>query len=884
MMKATLVCLLAGTAMTMSVPALAQEVPGLRPAPDAPDAPPMSATPEAQVEPPAPDAPPAMAERNAGDIVVVGSRGKPRTDVDRPVPVDVVSNVELRATGQTDLGQQVQFSSPSFSSSKYGVNGATNFADPASLRGLAPDQVLVLVNGKRRHQFSALNLNVAPGLGTVVTDLNSIPTGAVKRIEVLRDGAAAQYGSDAIAGIVNLALNDQIGGTIDVTGGIHKEGDGFTNKISLNHGLALGSDGGFVNYTLEYFGFEGTNRSDTYTGALYPATPANYAATGPTPNFPYSTANPRADRNVYPQTPFVVGNYGSNRNRTYQAFLNASYPIAENTNLYTFGGYSRKDILAYGFFRSAAVFTNSALGIFPDGYVPKLPGTSTDWSATGGINSEVAGWKLDFSVGYGMNKLDQNAYDTVNASLGNASPTNFYVGRTAFNQWLVDLNASKDFGAVGIIGKSLNVAWGTQFRRDNFIVTRGSPASYAIGPLAASGKAPGTNGRPGYAPADENNVARHSIGYYVDAEAEFNDALLVAAAVRFEDYSDFGSNISGKLAGRYKFTDAFALRGSYNRGFRAPSLQQTGNRVNTSTVQNNQILITQQVSSDDPRLAALGVPRPKAEISNSYSLGITGDIPDLAGGRVSLTIDAFQIDITDRIVISEGLLTAQYPAVRALFPEAREIRFFTNQIDTRTRGIDVVATYKANVGEGKNLTLTLAGTHAKTDVQRQRPTPAPIIAGASAAAQQIRLLGETATELIEVAQPRTKILASANYAVDKFNVGVRASYFGNVKAFSTGLSGQDKDVKCDASNRCVQTFRGKTLTDVTLTYAFTEQFSLTVGANNIFDIYPDKWKNTRDGAVGQAASYSDGQTPYTRNASQFGFNGSYYFVTANVKF
>jgi len=331
-------------------------------------------------------------------------------------------------------------------------------------------------------------------------------------------------------------------------------------------------------------------------------------------------------------------------------------------------------------------------------------------------------------------------------------------------------------------------------------------------------------------------------------------------------------------------TNAIALRGSYNRGFRAPSLQQTGNRVNTSTVQNNQILITKQVSSDDPRLAALGVPKPKAEISNSYALGLTGDLPDVLGGRVTMTVDGFQINIKDRIVITEGLQTSLYPAVAALFPEAREIRFFTNQIDTRTRGVDVVFTYKANIAADQNLTLTLAGTHAETKVLRQRDTPAPILVGASATAQRIKLLGQTATELIEVAQPRTKILGSFNYAWDKVNFGVRTSYFGNVKAFSTGLSGQDSDVACDANNRCVQTFRGKTLVDLTLNYAFTEQFALTVGANNVFDVYPDKWKNRRDGDVGQAASYSDGQTPYTRNANQFGFNGAYYFVTASVKF
>jgi iron complex outermembrane receptor protein len=882
--KTALMNCAAGVAIMVATAAHAQDVPGLRPAPDSASAPAEAAVPETQTPPPAPDAPPAMAQTDPGEIVVIGSRGKPRTDVERPVPVDVVSAEDLRSTGQTDLGQQVQFSSPSFNSAKYGVNGATNFADPASLRGLSPDQVLVLVNGKRRHQFSALNLNVSPGLGTVVTDLNSIPTGAVKRIEVLRDGAAAQYGSDAIAGIVNLTLNDgSDGGVLDATGGIHKEGDGFTAKLSLNHGLPIG-DGGFFNYTLEYFAFEGTNRSDTYTGALYPATPANYAVTGPTANFPYTTANPRADRGVYPQTPFVVGNYGANRNRTYQAFLNASIPLSDEANLYTFGGYSRKDIRAFGFFRAPATFANSSLTIYPDGYVPEFPGTSIDYSATVGANAEVGGWKLDLSLGYGDNHLDQNATDTINASLGGASPTTFYIGRTIFNQWIADFNASKNLGPVAFFAKGLNVAVGAQWRRDNFQVVRGDPASYAVGPLAAQGKAPGTNGRPGYAPADENDISRRNIGAYIDVEGDVSDALLLTAAVRYENYSDFGGNLSGKLAGRYKFNDMFAVRASYNRGFRAPSLQQIGNRVNTSTVQNNLILITQQVSSDDPRLATLGVPQPKAEISNSYSLGLTGDIPEILGGRVTLTIDAFQIDIKDRIVISEGLLTANYPAVRALFPNSREIRFFTNQIDTRTRGVDAVMTYKANVGPSQNITLTVAGTHAQTDVLRQRATPTAILAGASPAAQGIQLLGQTATELIEVAQPRTKVLVSANYAWDKLNISTRASYFGNVKAFSTGLSRQDEDVECDSANRCVQTFRGKTLFDLTVSYAFSERLTLTAGANNIFDTYPDKWKNTRDGAVGQAASYSDGQTPYTRNANQFGFNGSYYFLTANVKF
>ena len=817
------------------------------------------------------------ANQTTDEITVIGSRGRPRSDLERPVAVDVVSAKELQSTGQTDLGQQVQFTSPSFNSSKFGINGATNFADPASLRGMSPDQVLLLVNGKRRHQFSALNLNVSPGLGTVVSDLNSIPSAAIQRIEVLRDGAAAQYGSDAIAGVINLTLADSSeGGKINVTSGLNSEGDGFTFKTSYNQGIRLGSDGGFINATLEYFRTDGTNRSDLYDGVLYPAAPVPF--TGPTAAFPYTTNNPRRDRGVYPADPFIVGNYGSNRNRTYQGFLNTELPLSDMLTAYAFGGYSRKDIRAFGFFRAPATVANSALSIFPDGYVPILPGRSIDYSAVGGLRFDIGGWDIDASYGYGHNHLDQNALNTVNASLGAASPTRFYVGRTAFGQHVADLTASKDFGSLMGL-ESLNVAAGVQWRRDNFKVTRGDPASYAIGPLAVSGKAAASNGRPGYAPQDENDLSRRNIGAFIDVEADITDTLLITAAARYEDYSDFGGNLSGKAAARLKLGERLGLRASYNRGFRAPSLAQVGNRVNTSTVQNGLILQTQQISSDDPRLAMLSIPQPKAEISNSFAAGLTGEF-----GRLTLTLDAFQIDIKDRIAITDGILTANYPAVRSLFPGVREIRFFTNQIDTRTRGVDLVLTYKTPVGPGADLTFTLAGTHAKTDVERQRPTPAALVAGASVTVQAAPLVGLTAIELIEVAQPRTKILGSANLDIERFTLGTRVSYFGNVKAFSTGLNAADKNVDCNATNRCVQTFSGKALVDLNATYRVTDAFSLTIGANNLLNTYPDKWNARRFGFAGEAGSYSNGQTPYTRNAGQFGFNGAYYYASASLDF
>lgn len=810
-------------------------------------------------------------------VVIVGSRGKPRTDVDRPVPVDVINARGLASTGQTDLGQQVQFVSPSFNSAKYGVNGTTNYADPATLKGLSPDQSLVLINGKRRHQFSTLNLNVAPGLGTVVTDLNSIPSGALKRIEVLRDGAAAQYGSDAIAGIINLNLNNSVGEvTYNGTAGIHKEGDGATFKNSINYGFGLGKENSFFNFTLETFRFEGTNRSDTFTGQIYPKTPDDYAVTGPTPDFPYDTANPRADRGVYPKGDFVVGNYGSNENDTYQAFYNSAFPINEEWKIYSFGGVSRKDILAYGFFRNPGRSSRAVLSVFPDGYVPELPGTSFDGSTVFGIDRTTSeGWSYDLSYSYGRNYLDLFANNTTNPSLGSATPTEFKVGRYEFKQSIGEFNMTK------VIQEDLNLAFGAQLRKDNFILHSGSPESYEVGPLAAQGKDVGSSARPGIADVDENDLSRTNFGVYVDVEKDFSEQFLLSAALRFESYSDFGSNLSGKLATRYKLTDQIAVRGSYNRGFRAPSLAQIGNRVNTSTVQNGVIVITKQVSSDDPRLEKLGIEQPKAEISNNYNLGLTAKLLE---GDLLFTLDAFQIDIDDRIVISERLNTANFPAVANLFSEAREIRFFTNHISTRTRGLDFVFAYKKTFSEKNKLNASLAFTLNQTEVLSQKDTPSEILAGADAKFQNTKLLGAVATELIEVAQPRNKLLFNVNYDIGKFGFITRFTNFGEVRASSGGLSLDDSNViKGEGSNN-VQIFSAKLLTDFAITYNFSEHYRMTLGSNNIFDVYPDKYNNTRDGFVGQASSYSNGQIPYSRNSNQFGFNGAYYYLGLNINF
>ena len=823
------------------------------------------------------------------NVTVVGSRGKPRTDVERPVPVDVVTAKELQVTGQTDLGQMAQFTSPSFNSAKYGVNGTTNYADPASLRGMGPDQSLVLVNGKRRHQFSTLNLNVAPGLGNVVTDLNSIPSGAVKRMEVLRDGAAAQYGSDAIAGIINLALQDRSdGGTFITTAGYHNSTpsddasdgrhfkDGATFKNSLNYGFDLGVEGSYLNFTLEHFKFAGTNRSDYYSGTVYP--------TDSTLNFEtYGTYNPTEERGVYPQEDFVVGNFGSNENETRQAFANIKYPIGTTgLNVYAFGGYSQKEIVAYGFFRNPGRYSRAVLSVYPDGYVPISPGVGSDYSFSGGISRELEGeWNFDLSYTKGHNRLYLDIFNTTNPSYGSATPTFFHVGTYNFDQNIINADVSKNLGEVGGIA-GLNVAFGAAYRTDKYFQTRGSEASYTAGPLAAEGKDVGSSARPGI--ADENELSRSNVGVYADVEADITEALLVAAAARYENYSDFGGNISGKLAARYKLTDDISVRGSYNRGFRAPSVSQLATINNTSTVQNGVVVITRQVPSSDERLAQLGIEDPDAEISNNFNLGLTAKF-----GSFLFTADAYRITIDERIVITERLRTDRYPAVGALFPDSREIRFFTNHADTRTQGIDVVASYKKTFGNPdggtvSRLNLSVAATFSNTEVTGQKETPAEILAGADEANQGLLLLGQTATELIEVAVPRDKLLLSAIYSYGDWGVTARTTRFGNVQAFSNGLSAEDSNVVCNDAGRCVQTFAPKFVTDLSVSHTFNKAFTLTLGSNNIFDVYPDKYNTTRNGFAGTASSYASGQIPYSRNSNQFGFNGRYLYLTGTVNF
>ncbi len=804
-----------------------------------------------------------------GEVVVVGSRSTvARTNVERPVPVDVISAKELQTTGQTELGQQVQFMSPSFNSAKNGINGVANYADPASLKGLSPDQMLILIDGKRHHQFAALNSNVTVGKGTVVTDMNSIPSLALERMEILRDGAAAQYGSDAIAGIANMVLKKSVNnGTALIQYGITSKGDGGGYTVGLNYGFSLGKKAS-LNITGSYQDVKGTDRSDPYNpqpagvGGTYTGIYTNVAATD------QALLKSRGYWGDGTYGSFRPTTYGSNAMKSGQVFYNLDVPLSQDWSIYSFGGFSNKDVFAQAFLRTALPTggtTNPDL--YPDGYVPQLPGTSVDVSYLVGLKRKSSsGWNWDFSSGYGKNYLDQSAKNSSNASLGASSPKDFYIGRIGFGQSLTEINTSKTL--LNVMGtKSLSLAFGGQYRVDNFTLTAGDEASYQVGPLAASkNKTPGSQGRVGIDKADVTDKNRSNIGLYVDIESDITNRFLLAGALRYENYSDFGSNISGKLATRLKITEDFAIRGSINKGFRAPLLQQIANAATTSTVQNGIIRSTKQLPSDDIRLAKIGIEDPKPETSWNYNLGVTAKL----GANFLFTVDAYQIDITDRIIVTENLNVNNITALKNIFTGFQEITFFTNAINTGTKGIDIVASYKQALGAKSKLTASVALTVNKTEIISVKATPAALQLDTKA---PILLIDTVSRALIETSQPHSKVLISVGYQIGKLSLNLRSSYFGEVTAWEK----LPKPVTGTSNLHQSQTFAGKNLFDASVVYSLNKFLTITVGGNNITDVYPDKVNSNY-------LSYSNGQVPFSRNVNQFGFNGSYYYGNLMIKF
>ncbi len=789
------------------------------------------------------------------DVVVVGSRfAKPRTDVDRPVAIDVINAKELQTSGQVDLGQTIHFVAPSFNAVKFGINDSAPFVDPATLRGLGPDQVLMLINNKRRHKVSFLSINDGVGKGQVGTDINVVPALSLKRVEILRDGAAAQYGSDAIAGVINLELNDASeGGTVniftgighskpnlDVTGAIAPTiiNDGLTYNANVNFGLKLTSKG-YINTTLTYSHTDGYDRSGPYKAAagFYVKDAAQDAAL--------------VAKNGINLNRAILG---AAENTTYGLFSNMGIQINSNWKWYTFGGYTHKHVVTGVFTRPPSNARRSVLEIFPNGYNPIAPANLQDYSIVSGIKGKLgANWDADFSASQGGNQVDWYAENTVNPSMGSASPTEFYVGQTKNSQTLLNADISRIYNKGSY--PNFSIGAGSEFRYESYKLTAGDPASYQAGPLKAT-KDVGSSGREGFSNKAEGKWGRTNLGVYVEAESDITKAFLLGGAIRYENYSDFGSNVAYKLNTRIKLAEPLAIRASVSRGFRAPSMTQAyySNFVNISFDNAGNSIINPIIPATSDLAKLLGINGLKQETSLDFSAGLTSKI----GSNLTLTADVYQIDVDNRIMLSGGINVSKIPQfVAAGFPQTANV--FCNAIDTRTRGFEFVATYITAIGSKSKLGVNVAYSSMNTTLRNTRTTETGV-----------EVADKIATLYITDGLPKNKLIASVNLDVSKISFMIRASHFGVVSDPLATLAVKPTDPNAIT----YQVFSAKTLTDFSVTYRPVKKLAIIAGVNNLFDIYPDLLQ------VPQTTN----EVVYSRRTNQFGTQGRFANLTLNYNF
>ena len=788
-------------------------------------------------------------------VAVVGSRGEARTVIDAPVPIDVLTAADIATTGRTETAQIIQMLAPSFNFPRATIGDGTDHTRPATLRGLGPDQVLVLVNGKRRHTSALINVNGTIGRGTSGVDLNAIPANMIDRIEVLRDGAAAQYGSDAIAGVINVILKSGGGSELSSTVGETAEGDGEVVQGALNYGRATGP-ARFLHGGVEVRDRGFTNR------------------TRPDPRQQYFAGDPRETDPSLPAPGRINHRQGDAATRDYVGFVNGSLPIGGDLRAYTFGGFSRRDGEAAGFFRRPND-ARTVRSIHPNGFLPLI--TTDIWDASGavGVEGTVRGFRWDLSTLYGRSSFGFNVENSNNASMGDASPTDFRAGTLEFGQWTTNLGF---FRQLPLPAFPLRLAFGAEVRNENFQLEAGEPDSYRNGGafvLDANGQptttpaAPGAQVFPGFQPSDEKDESRSNVAGYVDIEAELTPRLLFGVAGRAENYSDFGSTTTGKLTGRFEPVEGYALRGAVGTGFRAPSLSQSFYSSTATNFVSGQPFEIRTFPVADRVARLLGAVPLKAEKSTNVSVGFAAEpIPSLA-----LTVDYYRIEIDDRIVFSENFTGA---SVAALL-QANGItgvtggRYFTNAIDTRTNGVDVVANYGISLG-GRGALRTTAGFNAtKNRVTRVIPTPEAL------ADQGEALFGRIERARIEVGQPRNTILLSATYSGGPVTLTARTQRFGEVT--SLGAAGTDTST---TGRNIDQTFGAKWITDVSAGVTLLERITLTAGADNVFDVYPDENNNPGDPATGFGGNANFGIFPYS-GISPFGFNGRFAYVRASLR-
>jgi iron complex outermembrane recepter protein len=789
-------------------------------------------------------------------IVIVGAR-TPRSVTRSPVPIDVVTSEQIHEVGEIETNQVLRAVAPSYNASHQMIADGTDHIDPASLRGLGPDQTLVLLNGKRQHSSALVNVNGTFGRGTVGVDLNAIPTLAIERIEVLRDGASAQYGSDAIAGVVNLELKEARG-VVEATAlsGVTGEGDGFQVLTGVNYGIPVGSRG-VVNVTGAFVRRNPTDRSGPYTGTFFPDDDGDM---DPVDDDPRLTADglTRHDVSV---------DLGQSQATAGMLFLNARIPFGES-EAYSVGGLTYRAGRAAGFYRRPNQPGRVEPSIYPLGFLPEIRPTILDWSVGTGLRTDrdSDGFRWDVSVNHGGNWLNYEIENSDNASFGSDSPTRFDAGGFMFDQ------SSLNVDVVWPMQTALKrLAWnaGAEYRLENYRIHAGERASWDFGENFIDDdptmpKEAGAQGFPGFQPGNEVNAYRSSAAGYVGLEVELNDRLMVDVAGRFENYQDFGSTINGKIDGRLAITDQLAVRAAASTGFRAPSLQQTYfNNTSTQFVANDQgaLEAIQVVTArnDSPIAAAFGIPSLQQETSVNASAGITLTPFE----NLSITTDGYFIDIDNRIVLTSQFSETAVPGAGDILDELEgnisAAQFFSNAVDTRTWGADVVVDFWSDAGPGR-LGLTGAANMTRTRVRDVHVPPglAGQFGAESRDALRSAIFSREEENRLEDALPREKGLVQGRYSQGPITGLLRASYWGDVVYRHPSMPEAD------------ERFGAKVTLDADLAYELPGGLTVGMGATNLLNTFPDRQKNP--------LNISDGQFIYSRRVSQFGVNGGFYYL------
>lgn len=773
------------------------------------------------------------------EIIVTGTRVANRTATESLAPIDVLGAGDLEKQAFADTNDILRTLVPSFNVSRNGISDGSTFVRPPTLRGLPPDQTLILVNGKRRHRSALVQLSGgALAAGAQAPDLSQIPAIAIKQVEVLRDGAAAQYGSDAIAGVMNFQLKDASeGGSASIQYGSSYEGDGDNIKGAANIGLPLGENG-FFNLSAEYSQNDPTNR-----GVQDPRAPAA-----------------KTD---------LAMNWGDPNAEATRIFINSGIDLSDTQSIYLFGNYGTSEADGSFYYRPPTLdhavngptipVPGDANGFrfaewFPLGFTPRFFGEVKDASIVGGFKHELeSGLTYNVSGTFGRSQIDYELKNTVNPSLGPASPREFYVGRLVQEEQMVNI----DLGYPVEVGLAspLNIAVGTEYRRELYEIGPGDTASYTVGPYASfidlrtglpAALPIGSNGYPGFRPEDSGEFIRDNVAFYFDTETDVTEAFSIAAAARYEDFDYFGSTFNWKVSSRFELSEDFAIRGSVNTGFRAP----TPGQSQTSSVQtffpagSSSPVARGTYPSTNVVAQYFGAKALSEEKSTNFAGGFVAEVAD-----ISLTVDYYNIKVKDRIALSGDFnpTAADRLALAALgVPGANTlgaVNYFTNAFDTRTQGVDLVASNTVEVGDGK-IDFTAAVNYNKTKV----------------IARDASVIDDTRKADLEKQLPKFRGNFTAQYTLDAFSFLTRASYY---------------DKFTDTANYG-QTFGSEWLFDAEVSYEFYESITVSVGAQDVFDNYPDKVNALPGGGYAVGQVYPD--------TSPTGYNGGTYYIRLGVTF